>query len=250
MISSQTIKRAILSIVLLSIVIASVLLFLFFTKEKKETYNIDFKMNSSLVSENPMQTAANFIKFNGTMGDLSEINQDVLNSGKLESNSERRKKAYDTVKSVIIKDSPLLSSRTEETIKLDNVEFYTFYETSNIEVSRPTNETKITINHANTGPANYDKVDVKVSFTSSKHTFMWPTDAINEGVIQEYKTTEDFSDILVTLVKKDNLWYVYDMPDSESVLNVRMSTWQGLGKDDVTTENELVNEYVFEGSEG
>ena len=210
---------------------------------KKEYTDVKLNLSSELASEDPAETAANFIKSNGTMGDISKINQEYFNKTNDETNSDRRGEAYKRTKSVIFPGSPLLDSRIEKVIENDNVEFPTFYEVTDIKAGNVVTVNSKSLAVTGAGTKEYETVTVLVDFTTSKYTLTWPTDLESESIIKENKTTEDFKNIQVTLVKSEGLWYVYDVADIEDVLNVRMSTWKGLGIDDVTSEEELINEF-------
>ena len=212
--------------------------------DTKKTYtDVKLNLSSELASDDPAKTAANFIKSNGTMGDISKVNQEYFNKTNDETNSKRRGDAYKRTKTVIFPGSPLLDSRVEKTIENDNVEFPTFYEITDVKAGNVTTGNSKSLAVTGAGTKEYESATVLVDFTTSKYTLTWPTDLESESIIKENKTTEDFGNIQVTLVKSEGLWYVYDVTDIEDLLNVRMSTWKGIGVDDVSTDEEVINEF-------
>lgn len=240
--NKEFITRAIISILLLGGIIALTLFIVNFDADKKEEIKPDL-LSSDLVSTDPKISAANFIKANGTMGDLTEINQEYFKTVQEETNSDRRRKAFEKVKDAIVPDSPLLNERIENAILNDNLEFLRFYEVDNLKVSEPSEISPLIINHDVSGPVQYDSVSVYVDFESSQHTFYWPTDADSESIITQMKTTDKFEDVKVTLVKSGELWFIYDVEDSEYLLNSKMSTWQGRGVETGSTDKILVTTY-------
>lgn len=239
--NKEFIKRAIISFLLLGGIIAITLFVVNFDSDKKVEINPE--LSSDIVSEDPKISASNFIKINGTMGELTKVNQDYFKIVQEETNSDRRRIAFENVKDAIVSDSPLLSERIEETIKNDNLEFFRFYEIINLKVSNPSEVSPLVVNHDVTGPVQYDSVSVYVDFESSQHTFYWPTDATGDSIISQMRATDKFEDVKVTLVKSGELWFIYDVEDSEYLLNARMSTWHGRGVENITTDKVLVTTY-------
>ena len=198
---------------------------------------------SDVVSKDPRVSTSNFLNAVGNMGDLSEVNQEYFNEIQLETNSDRRMNSYEQARKMILEDSPLVDERTLETIKSESIEFFVFYKISDIKVSDPLNERKINVFRNAVGNQEFNAVDVYANFTSSKHTFYWPTDATGESIITEAMVQDEFEDVKVTLVESDGLWFIYDVEDAEDLINVRFSTWKGIGKDDVSVDEIILNEY-------
>lgn len=238
--------KAVLSLGLLALVFTITFLIVGFNKEEKQEVEVDMKMSSSIVSTNPRQSAANFITFNGTMGDLTKVNQSYFSKIQEETNGDRRSSALNKVKSSIVDGSPLLSERTEEHIKERLDTFFIFYKVSNVKTSEPSEMSKISISHNAIGEREYEAVEVQVDFTSSMHGFYWPTDMGGDSIIKERKSSEKFEDIKVTLIKNDGEWYIYDVEDSEYLLNSRMATWQGIGENTAVVDPEVINEYTMD----
>lgn len=209
--------------------------------EKKE--EIELSPDSDIVSTDPRVSAANFIKHNGTMGDLSVIDQEYFKTPFTEDNSERRMNAFKKVKDAIIPDSPLLSRNIEKFIEEYVSDFHVYYEIRDLKVGEPSEVTPLTIHHNQIGSIEYDSVEVKVDFTSAQNIFYWPTDATGDSIITQMEAVDHFEDVTVILVKSGDLWYIYDVVDSEYLLNVRMATWSGRGVDDVSVDQKVVAEY-------
>lgn len=208
----------------------------------KET--VDLNLSSDIVSTDPKISAANFITHNGTIGDLKEVDQEYFNNfSTMSTNVERRMATFEKVKDAVVPDSPIITGREEDTIKNQLVEFPIYYEIRDLKVSEPSDVKPLVVHHHGTGPAEYDSVEVYVDFTSAENTFYWPTDASGDGMITQMEAVDSFEDVKVTLVKSGDLWFIYDVEDIEYLLNIRMSTWSGRGKNDVSTEQVLINTY-------
>lgn len=211
--------------------------------ESTNKEEIELTLGSDIVSTDPKVSAANFIKHNGTMGDLSEINQDYFKNPFAEDNADRRMNAFQSVKDAIIPDSPLLARNIEKFIKENVSDFHVYYEIRDLKVGEPSEVVPLTIHHNQVGSIEYDSVEVKLDFTSAQNVFYWPTDATGDGIITQMEAVDHFEDVTVTLVKSGDLWFIYDVEDSEHLLNVRMSTWSGRGIDDVSVDQKVVAEY-------
>lgn len=208
----------------------------------KET--VDLGLSSDIVSTDPKVSASNFIMQNGTMGDLSEVDQAYFERNFLDvTNPDRRMESFEKVKDAIIPDSPIISGREETAMKTQSTDFPIYYEIRDLEVGEPGKPTPLIIYHDVEGPIEYESVDVKVDFTSAQNTFYWPTDASGDSIITQMEALDYFEDVTVTLVKSGDLWFIYDVEEIEYKLNVRMSTWSGRGNDDVSIEQTLINSY-------
>lgn len=212
-------------------------------EKKKDVENVGLELSSEIVSTDPKVSATNFIMGNGNIGDVKQINEDYFSELQPETNGDRRQEAYDKIKDAIIPDSPLLSERIQEVIKNDTVEFMNFYEISDLKVGNPSDPYPLVISHDTLGNIQYEAVDVLVDFTSFFHGFYWPTDTDGEPVITHKRSSDSFQDVKITLVKSGDLWFIYDVEDSEYLLNARMATWHGRGKNDVSTDMLVVKEY-------
>lgn len=252
--NKSNLLKLIMAVGMLAVIITSTLIIAGLKNEttggKKSEFV--FESNSDLVSTNPSTTAGNFIQANGTMGNLKEVNEEFFKTFQSETNADKRLKAYNLAKEAIIIDSPLLSSRTEQNISSYMTEFPEYYEIRDLKVSEPINQSKFKILHDG-GEVEYDSVEVLVDFTSAKNTLYWPTDVSGESVITQKEAIDEFKNVKVTLVKSGELWFVYDVEDSEHKLNVRMSTWQGRGKDNFSIEQKEIAiyemDYISEGLE-
>lgn len=229
--------KMIMAILMLALVIGATLFIVNFEKTTdKEIVELD--LSSDIVSTDPKVSAANFINHNGTIGDLSEVDQEYFDNFSEAANDEKRMASFNKVKDAIIPDSPMINGREEDTIKNQTVEFPIYYEVRDLKVSEPSNVKPLIIHHDGIGPIEYESVDVKVDFTSAESTFYWPTDASGDGMITQMEAVDYFEDVKVTLVKSGDLWFIYDVEDSEYLLNIRMATWSGRGLNDVSTEQE------------
>lgn len=226
---------------LASIVIIGLYIVNYDKSSKRINYKLD--LSSDIVSEDPSISAANFIANNGTMGDLSEITQEFIDSYNMPTNADRRMAAFQKVKDAIVPDSPLLSGNEEEVIKNQTSEFPIYYEVRDVKVSGPSAVKPLVIHHNGIGPTKYDSVDVYVDFKSAENVLYWPTDTGGHSIITQMEAVDYFENVKVTLIKSDGLWYIYDVEDSEYKLNARMSTWGGKGKNDVSSEQYVVAEY-------
>lgn len=243
---NKFIMQMIVAVGMLAATVGITMMIVNFDKDGKDKVDVELDLESDIVSTDPKVSASNFIKFNGTMGDISQINQEYFSTYQEETNSDRRMNAYTKVKDAILPDSPLLSGRTLKTIERDTLDFLVFYEITNMKASNPSKVYPLVVNHDENGEIQYEAVDVFLDFTSSQHTFYWPTDMGSDSIITQMKASDDFSNVKVTLVKSGDLWFVYNVEDSEHLLNVRMSTWQGKGKDTVSTDRDLVNEFEMD----
>ena len=211
----------------------------------KESIDFELDLDSDIVSTDPKISAANFIKFNGTFGDLDSLKEEDIVKMNFESNSDMRRTAFEKVKGAIIPDSPIITGNEEATIDDDLAQFPAFYSIINMRVSEPYNSTTFTINHNQIGQVDYEAVKVNVDFDSTQTVFYWPTDASSDGIITKEVASDSFEDIEVTLVKSGDLWFIYDVEDIEYTLNIRMSTWSGRGEYNVSHEQEVVEEYTM-----
>lgn len=208
----------------------------------KET--VDLGLSSDIVSTDPKVSASNFIMHNGTIGDLSEVNQAYFEKNfTTVTNADRRMESFMKVKDAIMPDSPIISGREESAIETQTTDFPIYYEIRDMRVGEPEESEPLIIYHDVEGPIEYESVDVKVDFTSAQNTFYWPTDASGDSIITQMEATDTFEDVIVTLVKSGDLWFIYDVEEIEYKLNIRMSTWSGRGNDDVSIEQKLINSY-------
>lgn len=209
---------------------------------KKEEFSIETK-KSDLVSKDPKITAANFIVANGTIGNLEEKTEQQIIGGEINLNPEMRLEALDIAKTAIINDSPIITGREiEASLRKDGL-FPNFYSIRDLKVSEPYSPKTLVINHDEIGQVEYDSVKVNVDFKSVETTLAWPTDVHLNAKITQKEVVDSFKNIAVELVKDGDLWYVYDVEDMEYALNVRMATWSGQGKYDVSADDAVVKEY-------
>lgn len=244
MINKETVIRVLIALGMLGVVIFTTLFFVNY-ESKVEKVEVDYEMelDSEIVSVDPKVSASNFIRYNGTMGDLSKVSQDYFDNQVVETNPERRMAAFVKVKDAVIPDSPILTGREEEAIERQTSDFPVFYEADELKVGEPSDVRPLRVEHDTIGPVEYESVEVNIDFTSSQHTFYWPTDTGGDSRLTQKATSEEFEDITVTLVKSGDLWFIYDVENIEYDLNVRMATWSGRGEDTVTVEQEVVGYY-------
>lgn len=209
----------------------------------KEKIDLSLDLNSEIVSTDPKISAANFIKYNGTMGDIQKVDENYFGPQNLETNADRRIASLEKVKDAIIPDSPIISGRELENAKNQLMDFPVFYTIENVSASEPSEIKPLIIEHDEIGSTQYESVDVLIDFTSIQDTFYWPTDVTGDSIITQERAKDEFKDVKVTLVKSGDSWFIYDVEDIEYKLNVRMSTWSGRGKDDVSTDQKTIAEY-------
>lgn len=245
-------KSNVIKMIIAALMLASVMgIALFIVNYEKTTdkESVDLNLSSDIVSTDPKVSAANFITQNGTIGNLSEVDQAYFDRKfTSETNADRRMASFEKVRDAIVPDSPIITGREEDAIKNQTVDFPVFYEVRDLKVSEPSNVKPLVIHHNQIGPVEYESVDVYVDFTSAENTFYWPTDASedNKSIITQMEAVDHFEDVKVTLVKSGDLWFIYDVEDIEYLLNVRMSTWSGRGNNDMSTEQEVINEYELD----
>lgn len=240
------IVKGLISIGMLALVIVATLFIVNYdNSDVKKTVNEPLKMSSDIVSTDPKVSAANFIKANGTIGDISKVNKEYFGLKNTETNSQRRIEAYKKVRDAIVPNSPIITGKEIENAQIQSSDFPTFYTIDKLKVGEPSGITPLTISHDDAGTTEYKSVEVLVDFTSYQDTFYWPTDVTGDSIITQERAKDDFSNVKITLVQSGDLWFIYNVEDIEYSLNVRMATWSGRGKDDVSPNQERVAEYEF-----
>lgn len=241
------IVKGAISLFMLGIVIVATLFIVNYDKSDNKKAPVDLKLDlkSSLVSKDPRISAANFLKANGTIGDVSKVNKEFFGQKVIETNAERRINAFKKVKDAIVPDSPIITGREIENAKTQSQDFPIFYTIDKIKVGEPSEVKPLVIEHDGIGSTEYDSVEVLADFVSYQDTFYWPTDVTGDSIITQERAKDEFKDVKITLVKSGELWFIYDVEDIEYNLNVRMATWSGRGKDDVSPNQEKVAEYEF-----
>lgn len=229
---------------------AALVVFFFTNDDSKDMVEIDVTTTSEIVSTDPMETAARFIKANGTMGDVeTDIIQDKMKTKEaVYENGARRQIALHQIKEAVIPGGPIISGNEESYIKIHtrNLDVPYIYSVSNIEVSEPSEPEKIQI-FSPDGKKEYESVKVNVQFDSTRINYSHARDTSYDGTHTQISNTESF-DVEVILVKSGDLWFVYDVPDSEYLLNERFSTWDGISDSTVNYDNDKVTgEFKLEG---
>ncbi|HHT98335.1 MAG TPA: hypothetical protein GXZ90_10635 [Clostridiales bacterium] len=228
--------------IMVSLVLTLIMLFgvyfivIFKPSEKDNETVVKNVISSDIVSTIPEETALRFIKANGTMGNMTtDITQDKMKTGEaISENSARRLLALHKVNEAIIPGSPLISSYEESNIKTftrDLVSPY-IYTIDNIKISEPDNLREIVI-YAETGPIEYEALDVYASFDSTRINYTRARDTSYDGTHIQLNNTENFSNVKVVLAKSGDLWFIYDIEDSEYIINERFATWSGIGASSV-----------------
>lgn len=233
------------------IVIMGIILYVIFSEnDEKEEVELSVDLNSEIASEDPRESAANFIKSAGTIGDYEGLTDEQVSKGEMKSSSEMREEALDRVEDVIIPDGPLLSGRERDFIREDNSQFPVFYQVEDVKVGEPYEESTITVNHDGVGAVEYDSIKVDVDFKSIETLFSWPTDASFTPIVSEEMSYDEHENVVVHLAKSGDLWFIYDVEDSEYELNARLATWSGKGQYSFPYEKKLVKEYPIENIHG
>ena len=232
------------------IVMGVILYFIFSENDKKEEVELSLDLSSEIVSKDPRESAANFIKSAGTIGDYDGLTDEQISKGEMKSSSEMREEALDRVEKSIIPDGPLLNGRERDFIKEYNGQFPVFYQVENIKVGEPYEESTITVNHDGIGTVEYESVKVNVDFKSIETLFSWPTDSSFTPIVSEEMSYDEHEDVVVHLAKSGDLWFIYDIEDSEYELNARLATWSGKGQYSFPYDKELVKEYPIENIHG
>lgn len=239
------IVKGLISLAMFAFVIGATLFIVNYGKSDGKKTVEPLKLSSDIVSTDPKVSAANFIKANGTIGDISKVNKEYFGLKNTETNATRRIEAYKKVRDSIVPDSPIITGKEIENAQNQSSDFPTFYTIDKMKVGEPSEVTPLTITHDGSGPIEYKSVDVLVDFTSYQDTFYWPTDVTGDSIITQERAKDDFKNVKVTLVQSGNLWFIYNVEDIEYSLNVRMATWSGRGKDDVSPNQERIAEYEF-----
>lgn len=248
-VSKDSIIKMVISVAMLLAIVAGIYFFIFRdniqTKEE-----IAIEANSDILSTDPKETAANYIAANGNMGDIEEdLSEDKILTGEhLRDNERRRLNALDKVEAATIPGSSLITGREKnKSIKFaEDSAFPMLYNIDNIYVSEPLNERKITV-MSEVGPVEYEAVDVLVSFDSMKYMLICPTDVSYDGTHELVGNKETFEEMKTTLVKSGDVWFMYEINDSENLLNERFATWQGVSNVSVDeTKDEIIKEISVE----
>lgn len=232
------------------IVMFVILFFIFNENDKKESVELNLDLDSEIVSKDPRESAARFIKSAGTIGNYEELTDEQVSAGDMKNSSEMREEALDRVESSVIPDGPLLSGRERDFIKEINGQFPVFYQIEDIKVGEPYEESTVTVNHDGVGSVEYESIKVDVDFKSIEILFSWPTDASYTPIISEEMSYDEHENIVVHLAKSGDLWFIYDIEDSEYELNARLATWSGKGQYNFPYDKELVKEYPIENIHG
>lgn len=200
-----------------------------YSKEKTKTIKIDGS-NSSIVGTDPQEVAVKFIKRNGTMGSLDDVTVESLKSNQaVFNNNKRRHEALDELEKAVVPGSIITLRDVRKHIETysRNLTFPVMYSVENIKGSKPRNERKVSIRNDEIS-GNFEGVDILVQFDSIKTIFTAPTDTSYNGTHTRYDNKENL-EVIVTLVKSGDLWFVYELGDSEYNINDRFATWRGIG---------------------
>jgi len=189
-----------------------------------------FEVDSDILSTDPKKTTYNYIKTNGTMGNLEkDVTEEKFKTNEIIfENSSRRLISLEKVKKATIDGSPLITGKEEKNIDefANSLNFPFFYRVDNFKISEPEEEKKLKV-YSENGPSEYDSISLFVSFDSFMIRYMRPTDTSYDGTHTEITNKETFENVKVTLVKSGDLWFVYDIENAEKLINERFSTWNG-----------------------
>ena len=199
-------------------------------KEKLSKVPLDGSI-SDIISSDPVETAASFIKANGTMGNIEkDITFETLKNGTaIFENIDRRMIALSKVESAVVPGSPIINGSERKHIEIHsrNLIYPILYEVKNIKAGKPKNSREISVADSQ-GKATYQAVDIEVSFDSVMTTFTRAGDTSYDGTNTQTENKDQF-DVTVTLAQSGDLWFVYDIENSEYLLNERFATWKGIG---------------------
>lgn len=236
----EGIKQVVLSIIMVIVLLGgSFIIVKYRPSPNKNKVNIE--LSSELVSTDAKVSAANFITAAGTMGDVDRLTIDVIEEEGYGDKIDRRLAALVKVEDAMVPGSPLVDGNEKRVNKnFANEQIYpTFFAIKNVKASEPVNVGKIT-SFDDSGNVEYDAVEVYIGFDSVMTTFEIPQDGSGDGSIKKVEKSDNFDNVKVTLVKSGELWFIYDVEESETLLNVRLSTWSGLGVNTVKPNGEVV----------
>lgn len=225
--------------VLTSIMLFAGAVFIITYKPNKKMITNEYSSTSEIVTTDPIKTAVLYIKANGTIGDHNKITDETLNNYDIIiENTQNRIKSLNNVKEATIPGSPLINGSEESNIKkhTNDTQELMFYYIDNIKTSDKYNEGKLSV-FTETGPVEYESVNVDVEFDSILKYFTAPSDTSYDGTYSVIENKENFKTV-VTLVKSGDLWFVYDILNSELDMNARFATWSGINSFNINFEND------------
>lgn len=228
-------KKEIIQVILAGILSLSLMAGAYFLVTYKPTVKMneveDLGLTSDLASTDPRETTSRVIRVNGTMGNIEkDITQDSMKTHEATyQNGNRRLVSLARVKKVIVPGSPLINGKEESNAKsyADTLMSPYLYEVSNIKVSEPSNPGKLVV-YSETGPVEYESIEVLASFDSKKTSYDCARDTSYDGTHTQIDNIESYENIKVVLVKSGELWFIYDIEDSEYIINERFATWSGI----------------------
>lgn len=246
----EDIKKLIIAGLLAVGMLAGAYFIVIYEPEPEMTAIENVDIYSELVSTDPMQSAANFITANGTMGSIeNDITQEKMKTNEATyENSHRRLLALSRVTNAVIPGSPLITGREEDNISKFTMDLDSpvLYKVDNVVVSEPSEPQMLTI-FSETGPIEYDSVDVTVTFDSTRIHYSRVHDVTYDGTHTQLSIKESF-ETKVTLVQVDELWFIYDIENAEELLNERFATWSGSTNSNIDyTLMEETGEFILEG---
>lgn len=243
----ESFKLQLLAAIALLAISVGVVVLIFNDKptEKLDNVILDGSL-SEIVSTDARQTAAKLIIANGTMGSLEEITPDSLNDGSAtDANVNRRFTAINLVENGVVPGSPLVSGSEKKFIETytRGLDEPAIYEIENVKAGKPMNERMITVTSKDL-VADYHAVDVEISFESIKTVFTRSRDGSYDGTNYQIENRENYV-VKVTVIQSGDLWFGYDIENSEYGLNERMSTWKGIAKSTINYENNKEVGYII-----
>lgn len=229
---NKPIVQIIISIVLVILLILGAY-FIVMRKPINNKNQIDnISTNSNIVSTDPKVSAAKFIEANGAMGSVEiDITQDSMKTNEATyMNGTRRLTSLAKVEQAVVPGNKLIIGNERDNLKrfVGNLDYPFLYKIDNISVSEPSNPAKLTV-YSESNAIEYQSVKVFVDFESTRIHYTCPKDVTYAGIHTQFSNTEKFKDIEVILVQSGELWFVYDIVNSEQLINERFATWSGAG---------------------
>lgn len=248
----KEIKRIIVAGLLSVSLLAGAYFLVVYEPKEKLTEISEVDIYSSLVSEDPKQSAANFITANGTMGNVEDdITQAKMSTNEaVYDNSQRRLVALYRLTDAVIPGGIIIDGREKDNVATHTMDLDSpyIYSVDNVEIGEPSNPEKLTV-FTEDGQTDYDSVKVKAVFDSTIIHYTRAHDTSYDGTHTQISNTEKF-EVEVVLVKSGDLWFIYDVTQSEEMLNERFASWSGISKSSVDHSlDKKTGEFVLEGVE-
>lgn len=243
--SNTGLQVAIAGLIMLLLFVGSYWIVTSTSNEPLEKIDLD-GTDSEIVSTNPQQTAALFIQANGTMGDIEKdiTIESLSDNSAVFTNIDRRMNTLSEVEKALVPGSPIINENERKHIEnfTRALNYPVLYKVENIKVGKPKNERDIQV-RSKEGTSTYNALDLNVSFESIRSVFMAPNDTSYDGTHTQVDNKENF-DVTIVLAKSGELWFVYDVLDSEYLVNERFSTWSGISNSIIDFEKDESVGYI------